>query len=75
MKTKPTAAEREAAKTASQLHAVRDLETAFACERIAEGASADWLLGYCEAIADPTTESVDDVRRLVLARYNETRAA
>lgn len=65
------AAAREAAKTESQQQAVRDFEMFYACQRINEGASADWLRGYCEAITAPG-ESVDMVVRAVLTQHIAT---
>lgn len=66
---KMTPAAREAAKTESQRQAVRDFELFYGCERISEGASADWLCGYAEAIANPG-ESVDSIKRAILVQYN-----
>jgi len=68
MNRQQTLAEREAALTASQAHAVRELELAFACYRINDGATTTELFEYLETIAQPG-ESVDDLRRDVMRRY------
>jgi hypothetical protein len=64
----------EKEKTISQAIALRELEVAFAAERINDGCTTAELFEYLETIREPG-ENLDDLRRLVMIRWLSDVAA